>query len=352
LSSRFTGGSQKAGPPALEAQQELVIKTLRRAGQTPVTYAELRRAGIELPASVISELELAGMPIERCYGGAHGERRVVGVRLAEPTPGESVAEPTPGESVAEPSPGESVADPTPWEPVAEPTPEEPVLEPAPESEALPQSVPGSTSAPAPALVRTSARTAASPAGRWNPVVVYRPWAADRRLLAPLALAVAAVIVAVLVLTGLGGGNAAGPRTASAPRTPAKSRAAATPSATARHATTTTPASVPAPRTPVSSALATQLEGQGHSLLNAGRYAGAIPVLRRALAATGEQTNACLEPISNTCLTYAYALYDLGRALRLSGDSAAAVPILEARLQIDNQRPTVAAELQLARERAA
>ena len=29
-----------------------------------------------------------------------------------------------------------------------------------------------------------------------------------------------------------------------------------------------------------------------------------------------------------CLTYAYALYDLGRALRLSGDPAAAVPILE------------------------
>ena len=30
-----------------------------------------------------------------------------------------------------------------------------------------------------------------------------------------------------------------------------------------------------------------------------------------------------------CLTYAYALYDLGRALRLSGDPTAAVPILEA-----------------------
>lgn len=315
LSSRFTGGSRKPTPSVLEAQQELVIKTLRRAGQTPVTYAELRKAGIELPASVISELELAGMPIERCYGGAHGERRVVGVRLAEPAP------------------------------------EEQVLEPAPEPEAQSHPIPRSTSTPAPAPVPGSARTAASPSSGWNPVVAYRPWAAGRRVLAPIALALAAVIVAVLVLIGLGGG-AARLHSASAPRAPAKPRAAATPSSTTPAATTSTAAPAPAPPAPVSPALATQLEGQGHSLLDAGQYAGAIPVLRRALAATGEQTNACLEPTSDTCLTYAYALYDLGRALRLSGDSAAAVPILEARLQIDNQRPTVAAELQLARERAA
>ena len=64
----------------------------------------------------------------------------------------------------------------------------------------------------------------------------------------------------------------------------------------------------------------------------------MPVLRRALAATGEQANACVQANSTTCLTYAYALYDLGRALRLSGQSGAAVPVLEARLQIDNQRP--------------
>ena len=49
-----------------------------------------------------------------------------------------------------------------------------------------------------------------------------------------------------------------------------------------------------------------------------------------------------------CLTYAYALYDLGRAVRLSGESQAAVPILERRLQIDNQRWIVDAELHLGR----
>ena len=54
----------------------------------------------------------------------------------------------------------------------------------------------------------------------------------------------------------------------------------------------------------------------------------MPILKRAMAATGEDVSACVEPDSTMCLTYAYALYDLGRALRLSGDPAAAVPILE------------------------
>src|SRR5579875_1364903 len=53
----------------LDEQQELVVELLRRARGAPVTYASLRDAGIELPASVISELELAGWPIERCRPG-------------------------------------------------------------------------------------------------------------------------------------------------------------------------------------------------------------------------------------------------------------------------------------------
>jgi hypothetical protein len=50
----------------------------------------LREAGIELPASVVSELELAGVAIQRCFGDGRG---AVGVRLdpandpaARPTP--------------------------------------------------------------------------------------------------------------------------------------------------------------------------------------------------------------------------------------------------------------------------
>jgi hypothetical protein len=46
--------------------------------------------------------------------------------------------------------------------------------------------------------------------------------------------------------------------------------------------------------------------------------------------------------------FAYAMYDLGSALRLEGDPHAAIPILSERLQIDNQRPAVEEELDLAR----
>jgi len=59
-------------------QQALVLGALRRAAGAPVSYAELREAGVELPASVVSELELAGVAIERCFGDGRG---VVGVRL-------------------------------------------------------------------------------------------------------------------------------------------------------------------------------------------------------------------------------------------------------------------------------
>ena len=105
---------------------------------------------------------------------------------------------------------------------------------------------------------------------------------------------------------------------------------------------------PSPPGPVSPAVATALEARGHGLLEAGRYGNPVPVLNRAVLATGETLGACLEPASSTVLTYAYALYDLGRAVRLSGESQAAVPILERRLQIDNQRWIVDAELHLGR----
>jgi Flp pilus assembly protein TadD len=69
---------------------------------------------------------------------------------------------------------------------------------------------------------------------------------------------------------------------------------------------------------------------------AGDYHSAIPVLRRAVAAAPPDS-----------LTYAYALFDLGRSLRLAGDPRAAVPILWRRLHIPNQTPVVRAELTLA-----
>jgi tetratricopeptide (TPR) repeat protein len=75
---------------------------------------------------------------------------------------------------------------------------------------------------------------------------------------------------------------------------------------------------------------------------AGRYERAIPLLRRAVAAAWH---------AGTDLTYAYALYNLGRSLRLSGRAREAIPLLERRLRIDNQREKVARELEVARREA-
>jgi len=86
----------------------------------------------------------------------------------------------------------------------------------------------------------------------------------------------------------------------------------------------------------------QLNQEGYRLVQEGKYGDAIPILRRAVAAFPEGTRD---------LSYAYALFNLGQALRLSGDPEAAIPILEQRLKIDNQTETVRAELDAARRAA-
>jgi hypothetical protein len=347
----------------LEHQQEILVNALRRAQGAPVSYAELRDAGVEFPAAVVAELVLAGVPIERCSKSGSDGRRIVGVRLLGP-----------------------VADPTPTAPAPDPTPTAPA--PVPKTTAPPP-VP-KTTAPAPHPTLTApapgrARGTTSAPSNWHAVRVYRasvgrglglaaltsiaalPEESRRatrgarallrrpgvRLAAPLAvLASLGLVAAVLLLTLTGG--ASHPRGSVAEMHHARVTAAkGTPRGpspnTTTITTTATQGTAQPPPTPVSPALATELELRGHSLLEDGRYADAVPLLQTAVRATGESLSACVEPASATCLTYAYALYDLGRALRLSGHPAAAVVILERRLQIDNQRPTVEAELQLARQ---
>jgi tetratricopeptide (TPR) repeat protein len=86
----------------------------------------------------------------------------------------------------------------------------------------------------------------------------------------------------------------------------------------------------------------QLNAQGFELMNAGRYEEAIPVLQRAVDSF---------PPGTSDLNYAYALFNLGRSLRLAGRPDEAIPILEQRLQIPNQKGTVKKELELARQEA-
>jgi eukaryotic-like serine/threonine-protein kinase len=165
--------------------------------------------------------------------------------------------------------------------------------------------------------------------------------APRRAIAVAALAAAAVGVAIAA----GVGNSSSPpasstsaqarhtashATAAAPKPKPKAKPKPKPTTTQSQVSGSPAAATTAPPT------AQTLEAQGHGLMDAGNYAGAIPVLHRALAAS-----------SPTSLTYAYALFDLGRSLRLSGDPRAAVPILYQRLQIHNQTSAVRVELELA-----
>ena len=77
-------------------------------------------------------------------------------------------------------------------------------------------------------------------------------------------------------------------------------------------------------------------------MNAGDYDGAIPVLQEAVDSF---------PPGTDNINYAYALFNLGKSLRLAGRPEEAIPILEQRLQIPNQTETVQAELDRAKQDA-
>jgi hypothetical protein len=286
-----------------DRQQAVVVEMLRRAAGAPVTYAELHDAGIEFPASVIAELELAGVAVERLQVVARGARPLSGVRLDPERDAHSA--------------------------VAGGAPEE-----LPVGGRLLRSRAGS---------RLTARVAPGRArARW--------------LFGVAAVAALGAVVAAFVLGQPQQRPPTQHRAATqhAAARPHPSRSAHPP---ARGATgpRAPQARRPKPRRRPPAqrpdvAQAVDLDLRGHGLLESGRYAAAIPVLRMTLVATGVRVAGCLHPASTACLTYAYALFDLGRALRLSGDPAAAVGLLRARLQIDNQRGVV--ELELARAEAA
>lgn len=105
-------------------------------------------------------------------------------------------------------------------------------------------------------------------------------------------------------------------------------------------TTATPA-VPEP-SGNDPALGSALNQEGFELIQAGRYEEAVPVLEEAVGAF---------PTGTDDLNYAYALFNLGNALRLSGRPEEAIPVLERRLQIPNQTDVVNRELAAAHNAA-
>jgi eukaryotic-like serine/threonine-protein kinase len=198
---------------------------------------------------------------------------------------------------------------------------------------------GAARRPARATQPTTGRRTAPRTGS-HPPIAYAPSRRRRgRILALVAL-IAGAAAAVAIAGTIGSGGQSARRTASVQReasaathktAPAPAKAAAPKPKTSPTTVTGTPAAATtAPPT------ADTLEARGHQLLSEGNYSAAVPVLRQAVNAA-----------SPNSLTYAYALYDYGKALLLAGDPKDAVTVLYQRLQIPNQTGAVRQELQAA-----
>ena len=196
----------------------------------------------------------------------------------------------------------------------------------------------STPPPPPARARTTRNT------RWIPAAAL--------------LAVALVAVGIAIASGGGDDEAPTPtrEAADEPSNRDGGNEAAAPAAEPPAEAEEEPAPVPEPETPPlegvpqpsgagGSAEAERLHLEGYSALESGDYDTAIDLNTRAIEAFPEGTT------WDTDMNYAYALFSLGKALRLAGRPDEAIPVLEARLEVPNQTETVQKELDLARKQA-
>ncbi len=157
-----------------------------------------------------------------------------------------------------------------------------------------------------------------------------------------AVAFGALVLAVLLITGIALATMQGGHRKARAGSPVADRPATTthhhhrraqPAQTrTSHTTTTTIAST----TTTQAQTAQNLENTGHADIINGNPQAAIPILKQAVATASHES-----------VTYAYALYDLGHAEVLSGDPQAAIPVLRQRMQINNQRDVVRTLLQTA-----
>src|SRR4051794_39115834 len=183
-----------------------------------------------------------------------------------------------------------------------------------------------------------------------------PWVATQsrprswRLLPVAALLVALVVAGAAVLASTGGDSsspppkrseAKAPNTKSKEHKPKKKAQAAAPAPSPAPTPTPTQPSTPQPSAG-GSAGGAALNTQGYGLIQAGKYAEAVPILQKAVRSF---------PAGTSDINYQYALFNLGHALRMAGRPGEAVPILEQRLQYPDQRDKVKAELKAARKAA-
>jgi eukaryotic-like serine/threonine-protein kinase len=184
----------------------------------------------------------------------------------------------------------------------------------------------------------------------RPTVLATSRGSRGRALLAIAAAVVALGLAAAAVFGLGGGasspdhrRAGGPSAGAGRSGGGKATGAGSPATAASSASgTPTRAATATPTGPPDPARGSALNDRGYALIQAGDYAAAVPILRRAVAAF---------PRDSTELVYGYALFNLAHALRLSGHPAAAIPLLRRRLRIPDQTATVRAELATAEAEA-
>ena len=359
----------------LDGEQARLVEILGAAGGEPVSFDQFRAQGIENPAMLAYELEIAGFPIAHVHRlQPGGQPTHVGIRLERPWPApDSEAPQSPCDAAHEKAAT--------------------AISGASRSAVLAAQAAGAatgrTARAVTARVSGSARHAAR--RRSSAAVTAATAAPDRtskagpdaragrrrgRAARPVrrgsgdptrwvfAGGIAALVLIGVIVLVAAGSKPSGNSARDAPGSSAHAQRAATAGAGSASAAAGTHgagahkraagahksssaklavASVPIDR-------ATELQLAGHALLEEGRYAAAISELRSALRAGGESVSGCAEPTTPSCLTYAHALYDLGRALALDNAPAAAHAVLTERLRIDNQRGLVEKQLTLTSHR--
>jgi serine/threonine-protein kinase len=197
-----------------------------------------------------------------------------------------------------------------------------------------------------AAARPTPRQRPTPSTRSR--TVAPPPVGSRRSGAPRWIPVAALVAVLLVAAGaiaalLNGGDDKGTapiaQTIKQPAKKATKKQATTTQQQTASQTTPSTSSQTTPA-PAASGDPAQMQLHAHNLIDQGKYEEAI-ALDKQVVAQGEGTG----------LTYAYALYDLGHALRLAGRPDEAIPILEQRMKINNQRGVVKQELEQAKRDA-
>jgi tetratricopeptide (TPR) repeat protein/predicted Ser/Thr protein kinase len=141
--------------------------------------------------------------------------------------------------------------------------------------------------------------------------------------------------------GGAGGDGRAPNTTAGGVSPAEGPATQASQSAAKPAAGTS-AAAPQSASTVDPSAGAALNEEGYSLIQHGRYDEAVRVLRRAVGSFPEGT---------TDINYAYALFNLGHALRMAGRPEAAIPVLEQRLRIPDQTEIVQREIEAARAAA-